>query len=74
MCSFHSLLTSVVGNTVDEAVYLFSLLEKQCQLQLLAEAAAANGIPKRIIGDEDAAYNAEVESDPEFLYFSVCHC
>ncbi|KAF5355480.1 hypothetical protein D9758_006334 [Tetrapyrgos nigripes] len=64
----HGLLT--LGNTVDEAAYLFSLLEKQCHLQLLAEAAAANGIPKRIISDEDAAFNAEVESDPEFLYFS----
>ncbi|KAK7472389.1 hypothetical protein VKT23_000504 [Stygiomarasmius scandens] len=64
----HGLLT--LGNTVDEAIYLFGLLEKQCQLQLLAEAAAANGIPKKIISDEDAAYNAETEGDPEFVYFN----
>ncbi|KAF5355481.1 hypothetical protein D9758_006335 [Tetrapyrgos nigripes] len=62
----HGLLT--LGNTVDEAAYLFSALEKQCHLQLLAEAAAANGIPKRIISDEDAAFNAEVASDSEVLY------
>ena len=35
----HGLLT--VGNTVDEAAYLFTLLEKSCQVQLAAQAALA---------------------------------
>ena len=62
----HGLLT--VGGTVDEAAYLFGLMERSCQVQLLAEAAAANGCKKVIISDEEAAYNFKVESDPEMLY------
>ncbi|THV06191.1 arad-like aldolase/epimerase [Dendrothele bispora CBS 962.96] len=64
----HGLLT--LGNTVDEAIYLFCVLEKQCQVQLLAEAAAANGIPKVLIGEEDAAFSAATEANPEFVYFN----
>ncbi|KAF5374972.1 hypothetical protein D9758_000234 [Tetrapyrgos nigripes] len=52
----HGLLT--LGNTVDEAVYLFAALDRQCKVQLLAEAAAANGIPKTIISKEDAEFTA----------------
>ena len=37
----HGLLT--VGNTVDEAAYLFTLLEKSCQVQLAAQAALLPG-------------------------------
>lgn len=62
----HGLLS--VGGTVDEAAYLFGCLERCCQAQLLAEAAAANGIEKVYISDEQAAYNFAVESDPEVLY------
>ena len=40
----HGLLT--VGSTVDEACYLYTLMERSCQVQLLAEAAAANGLPR----------------------------
>ncbi|KAK7032428.1 hypothetical protein VNI00_013176 [Paramarasmius palmivorus] len=65
----HGLLT--LGNTIDECVYLSSLLEKHCKLQLMAEAAAANGIPKIIIDDDDARYNAETEGDWEALYAAV---
>ena len=39
-------------------MYLFALLEKQCQSQLLAEAAETNGIAKKIIDPKDAAYTA----------------
>ncbi|KAK7463628.1 hypothetical protein VKT23_006970 [Stygiomarasmius scandens] len=53
----HGLLT--LGKTVDEAVYLFAALDRQCQVQLLTEAAAANGIPKTIISKEDADYTAQ---------------
>ncbi|KAF4823689.1 Meiotically up-regulated gene 14 protein [Colletotrichum siamense] len=62
----HGLLT--VGQTVDEAAYLFTLMEKSCQVQLLAEAAAANGLPKRIIEDNVAAYTFRMTSSPDSLY------
>lgn len=67
----HGILT--VAQTVDEAVFLFTSLEKSCQVQLLAEAAAANGIPKVIISDEEAQFNFDVKSDPEvcFVEFQV---
>ena len=43
-------------------------MEHACQGQLLAEAAAANGLPKILITDEEASYNAQMESDKEILY------
>ncbi|PAV19523.1 hypothetical protein PNOK_0445700 [Pyrrhoderma noxium] len=52
----HGLLT--IGHTVDEAAYLFSALENQCRVQLMVEAAAANGLKKRIIDNEDAQFTA----------------
>ena len=57
----HGLLT--VGQTVDEAAYLFRLMEKSCEAQLLVEAAAANGFQKQIIRDEEAAYNFKMASE-----------
>ena len=57
-----SLLT--VGTTVDEAAILYSMLENACHSQLMAEAAAANGIPKRIISPEVAQYTAEFAQNP----------
>ena len=62
----HGLLT--VGSTVDEAAYMFMLMEKSCECQLLAEAAAANGIQKKLIQDEEAAYNYRMASEAENLY------
>ena len=62
----HGLLT--VGRTVDEAAYLFRLMEKSCEAQLLVEAAAANGIQKQLIRDEEAAYNFKMASEA----VSVC--
>ncbi|KAJ5385746.1 hypothetical protein N7509_008287 [Penicillium cosmopolitanum] len=62
----HGLLT--VGQTVDEAAYLFTLMERSCQVQLLVEAAAANGIPKRYVGEAEAAYTFKMTSNPESLY------
>lgn len=47
----HGLLT--VGGTVDEAAYLFTLMERSCEVQLLVEAA---GCEKRIVDDKDAEY------------------
>ncbi|KAF9893679.1 hypothetical protein FE257_009847 [Aspergillus nanangensis] len=62
----HGLLT--VGQTVDEAAYLFTLAEKSCGIQLQVEAAAANGIPKMIIDDQVAEYTFQMTSEPEALY------
>ncbi|KAF4922933.1 Meiotically up-regulated gene 14 protein [Colletotrichum viniferum] len=45
----HGILT--VGQTVDEAAFLFTSMERSCQVQLSAEAAAANGLPKVLITD-----------------------
>lgn len=64
----HGLLT--VGQTVDEAAFLFTSMEKSCRVQLLADSVAKSaGIPKVLISDEEAKFNFDVESDPE-----VCYC
>lgn len=62
----HGLLT--VGRTVDEAAYLFTLMERSCMVQLTVEAAAANGLKKRVIGDEEAKYTFEMTADTDGLY------
>ncbi|TKA77750.1 hypothetical protein B0A49_06726, partial [Cryomyces minteri] len=63
----HGLLT--VGGTVDEAAYLFTLMERSCEVQLMVEAAAANGIQKVYVGEQEAAYTFQMASDPEALYW-----
>lgn len=63
----HGLLT--VGSTVDEAAYLYTLMERSCEIQLKVEAAAANGIEKVYAPDEAAKYTYENGSDPETLYW-----
>lgn len=40
------------------------MLENACQSQLLAEAAAANGLPKKIINDDAAKFTAEAAQNP----------
>lgn len=60
-----SLLT--VGRTVDEAAFLLSSLDHACHSQLMAEAAAANGVPKKIINDEVAQYTANAVQTPVWL-------
>lgn len=62
----HGLLT--VGQTVDEAAWLFLSMEKACENQILAEAAAANGLKKVLITDEEAAYNQKMEGDADTSY------
>lgn len=64
----HGLLT--VGNTVDEAAYLYTLMERSCEVQLMVEAAAAaNGVKKAFVTEESARYTYEMASDPETLYW-----
>lgn len=60
----HGLLTT--GSTVDEAGYLFTLMERCCEVQMLADSI--KGYPKKIIGDEEASYTERMTSDPETLY------
>ena len=62
----HGLLTA--GQTVDEAAYLFTLLERSCEVQLLADAAVNAGNIKQIIPEAEAIYTASVEGDPAKLY------
>ncbi|PCD29666.1 hypothetical protein AU210_012197 [Fusarium oxysporum f. sp. radicis-cucumerinum] len=62
----HGLLT--VGSTVDEAGFLFGLLDRSCAIQLHAEAASANGLKKRIISDEEAGQNFKMASEANVLY------
>lgn len=59
----HGLLT--VGETVDEATYLFQLMERLCEIQLKVEAAAANGnLEKVYVKDDAAQYTFEMGQDP----------
>lgn len=62
----HGLIT--VGSTVDEAAYLFTLMERCCECQLLAMAAASPENPILTCGDEEAAYTEFTSADPETLY------
>ncbi|KAF2816203.1 class II aldolase/adducin domain-containing protein [Mytilinidion resinicola] len=65
----HGLLT--VGGTVDEAAYLYTLMERSCEIQLMVEAAAANGLKKILVDDEAAEYTFRMASDPEALYWEM---
>ena len=53
----HGLLT--VGETVDEAGYLFGLLDKSCRIQL---DLAKGGFSPVTIGDREAEFNFRMES------------
>lgn len=53
-----------------EAAALFIILERACQTQLLIEAAAANGVPKKYIGDAEAAYTKSCDCGPTGLYMA----
>jgi ribulose-5-phosphate 4-epimerase/fuculose-1-phosphate aldolase len=66
--SHHPHHTQTVGGTVDEAAYLYTLMERSCEIQLMVDAAAANGIPKVYVDDEAAAFTFKMGSDPESLY------
>ncbi|XBW34817.1 hypothetical protein QEN19_000383 [Hanseniaspora menglaensis] len=59
----HGLLT--VGESIDEAIYLFGLMERSCKIQLMVEQT---GLPKKIISNEEANYTYYNTSDPETLY------
>lgn len=64
----HGLLT--VGQTVDEAAWLFDVMEHSCRDQLAVEAATAgtSGIKKALIQDEQARVTFDLETDPDYCY------
>jgi ribulose-5-phosphate 4-epimerase/fuculose-1-phosphate aldolase len=63
----HGLLTT--GRTVDEAVSLFGQMDRCCQAQLLADAAAAGrGIKATLIDDEDAKFTHDSMSGEDIRY------
>jgi len=64
----HGLLST--GSTVDEAGFLFGLLDRGCAIQLTVEAARAGNpsLVKNIVADEEAAYNFKMNSEKNILY------
>ncbi|KAI5204580.1 arad-like aldolase/epimerase [Aureobasidium subglaciale] len=66
----HGLLT--VGKTVEETVFWFVSMEKCCQAQLLADAAAGGrGGETKKIDEEDAVYTRKAIGSPMAGYFSA---
>lgn len=64
----HGLLT--VGQTVDEAVWWFITMERSCQVQLVAEAAAARtGQPLKLISESSAQQAFNVLGSPGAGWF-----
>lgn len=65
----HGLLT--VGKSVEEATYWFTSLERCCQVQLMADAAAAaHGAQTVKINDADAAFTFRQVGSPQSGHFS----
>lgn len=64
----HGLLST--GSTIDEAGFLFGLLDRGCAIQLTVEAARAGNpsLIKNIVADEEAAYNFKMNSEKHILY------
>ncbi|EMD68015.1 hypothetical protein COCSADRAFT_32976 [Bipolaris sorokiniana ND90Pr] len=66
----HGLLT--VGQTIEEAVFWFVSMEKCCQAQLMADAAAAGRGSQTVkINDEDAVYTHKTVGTPRAGWFSA---
>ncbi|CAN8097344.1 unnamed protein product [Discula destructiva] len=66
----HGLLT--VGQTIDEAVFWFVSMDKCCQAQLLAEAAAGSrGEKPIVIADDDAVFTYKTVGTHYAGYFSA---
>ena len=64
----HGLIST--GSTVDEAGYLFGLLDRGCAIQLQVEAARAGNpkLAKHVISRKEAAYNFKMASEMNSLY------
>lgn len=59
-----------VGTTVDEASFLFGLVDRSCDIQLRVEAASAGNpeLKKQIISHELAEANAKMAGEKHWLY------
>jgi len=69
MLQNHGLLT--VGHTIEEATHLFYTLDKCCQAQLLADAAASGRGGQTIkMTDEEAAYTYKTVGSHKAAWFS----
>ncbi|CAH0027880.1 unnamed protein product [Clonostachys rhizophaga] len=64
----HGLVT--VGHTVDEASFLFGLVDRSCDIQLRVEAACGGNpeLKKQIISHELATANAKMTNEKHWLY------
>ena len=64
----HGLIS--VGSTVDEASFLFGLVDRSCDIQLRVEAASAGNpdLKKQIIQKELAENNAKMAGEKNWLY------
>lgn len=64
----HGLLST--GSTVDEAGFLFGLLDRGCAIQLQVEAARAGrpDLKKHVVSNEEAAFNFKMASEKNSLY------
>ncbi|KAL0465468.1 class II aldolase/adducin N-terminal [Neurospora intermedia] len=64
----HGLLT--VGSTVDEASFLFGLLDRSCEIQFRVEAACAGNpeLKKKFVPDEMALFNFRMAGEKNWLY------
>jgi ribulose-5-phosphate 4-epimerase/fuculose-1-phosphate aldolase len=66
----HGLITC--GNTVESCIYWYLALEKSCQAQLLADAAASGRGEQTIkVSDEDAAYTYKTVGSEVAGWFSA---
>ncbi|KAK4959772.1 hypothetical protein LTR10_002659 [Elasticomyces elasticus] len=54
-----------------QALIHAGIVERCCQVQLLADAAAANGLAKTYVSDQAARYTFEHSSTPETLYWEA---
>lgn len=57
-----------VGSTVDEAAALYTLFERACQVQILAEST---GLEKVFVSDEEAEYTRKAAIDPVSLLHTI---
>lgn len=55
----HGLLTT--GSTVDEAAYLFTLMERSCEVQIMVESTS---LQKNMVEEQVAKYTCDVNADP----------
>lgn len=62
----HGLLTT--GSNVDEAAFLFVMMEESCKIQLAVDSVDSKVSQKKYVQDEEANYSYHMSSDPESLY------